>query len=543
MKLKRDSGGEYVSSRLRWMFMLQSIGLLVAIGALGLSLWTNSRLFPAPSPTMPPRPTLVPTRNIYTYFPFLSELPSTYKSRPYITWSEYLDSRAYVEFEGNGSPKLNITDSTYLSQTYALPSMLYWYFQPEFVWSPDGEGNLSPAQRMIWSPDGKYLLFEYYSSMAWSGKAANTWYYSVFSADGTQINEFITIPLSVEAFNLPRVTWLGDSRTLLFPRGLGGKPLFYNVSNRQMASTLDTLDLPYPIFEFTDGKLNIALAKKDSTLIPFIGGANSTGEPSWSPDGEWVAVTWGVGKGEARTVQITWMNKDGTIRRSAGNNLQDVHDVQWYWKDKTSPIYLAYVTSAKEGQRLEAINPRTGNPEFIGEQKAKIAQVVYHRNAEYFSYWWQDTEKNIGISSYQADGIHKATNALPIKVYGLEIFRDPYQWVGTQEIYPSPDGSTFMIRHYEFYGTENKYSTAIIHADGAWSRLLVSSGKNESIAITSPCWANRGTHAYFYVGGYTWNLYQVDITTPERNPMMIPIGDMGVNANARSLPCFNNLLK
>jgi hypothetical protein len=548
MKWKRDEAGANVYGMLRWMLALQVIGIGIAVATLGVSVWTYNSFAPTPPPAptqVPFYPSIVPTRNIFTYFPFLAQLPNTNLTRPYLTWTEYGEARAYVEFAPTGNPTLTLADRNFNTQHFSLPYLPNWHsweVQPEFVWSPSGDGSLTPTQRLVWSPDGNYVLLEYFSSKSAYGRMENTWYYSVFGFNGVQVNDFVTIPLTTEAFQVPRVVWMSNSTTLFFPRDTNRHSFFYDVMERQFYAAMPDANFSYPSFKRENGKLKVALQRGDTTM-PLIEGADNIGEPYWSPDGGWVALVWGTGKGEARTVQLTWMRNDGFGIQTVSEQYQDIHDLQWIQSayPSTAPR-LAFVTSSKSGQRLEVRNGATGAIEFRGEQKAKLARLVFRPASAELRYWWRDAAENTGISAYNLTGARIKDSQIPFKIYGLEIFRDPYQWIGEQEIFPSWDGETYAIRHYEFYAqTPNSYHAAVIHADGAWSRVI----NDGDGAITMPCWTGDNARFYFYhhsSDSFQLGLTQVDVSTLG-DASEVPINEYGATYNAQQLPCFMDRLK
>lgn len=548
MKWKRDEAGANVYGMLRWMLALQVIGIGIAVAALGVSVWTYNSFAPTPPPAptqVPFYPSTVPTRDIYTYFPFLAQLSNAQRTRPFTTWSENGDARAYLDFPPTGNPTLTLADVNFNSQQFTLPFMPQWYgweAQPEFVWSPNGDGSLTPTQRLLWSPDGKYVLLEYFSSKSTYGRLENTWYYSVFGFNGVQVYEFVTIPLSSEAFRMPRVVWLPNSSTLYFPGDANRPSFFYDVMQRQFYTTMPDANFAYPTFKQENGKITVALQRGD-TATQLVKGADSIGEPYWSPDGSWVALTWGTGKGEPRTVQLTWMRNDGVGIQTVNEQYQDIHDLQWIQSayPSTAPR-LAFVTSSKSGQRLEVRNGQTGAIEFRGEEKSKLARLVYRPTSGELRYWWRDKADNVGISSYSLSGVRVKDSQIPFKIYGLEVFRDPYHWVGEQEIFPSWDGETYAIRHYEFYAQNpNNVSLGVIHADGAWSRLI----NFGASTITMPCWTDDNSRFYFYhrsADNFQWGMTQVDVSTLG-DASEVPISDYGATYNTQQLPCFMDRLK
>jgi hypothetical protein len=545
LKFKRDEDGNRL---LRRMMILQGIGFVVIAVALGVSLWTYSKLTspPATVEQQPaPFPTVTPfSPNMFNALPDLKNTASKYVSRPFSTWTEQGDSRAWVEFDGL-TAQLQLQSATNIPpwlQPFTLSPMPNWTHQREFVWSPDGSGSLAPTQRLIWSPDSRYVLLEYYNVYPHYGRAADTWYYSVYGADGIAISEFVSIPFGVQNFEMPRVLWLGDSQTLLFTRGTDNRPYFYHVPQRQFMANIRDTSLTYPVFERVNGKTTILLARGDAAPVVLIENADSAGEPAWSPDGGWVGVVWGTGKGDPRSVQLTWMRADGTYKnviRDAEEKYENIHDVRWITVGEPTPTQqIAYIASRKGGQRLEFREAQTAGIIFTGEVQHRIERMNYRPVSRLLNYWWRDKEGNVGISSYGLDGRRAMHNAIPVKIEGREVFRDPYNPLGVQEIFPNVTGEFYVVRSRSGVVEPIQWTAAIVRADGSSAKALPVASRG----MSRPCWTDYGTlYLYHHPSDQLiWQLIQIDpVLATTRD---IPIDGEGAN-NRAVMPCMSIALK
>jgi hypothetical protein len=560
MKPKRDDTS-YERVQIRWLVKLQIFTMLVAGVAL-LAVITSDRdaaqrpIAPTrtsqflnksyPRPTVLPTNTPVPVSDIAYAFSKLTPLireVQPYASRPFVTWSEHRDAHAYLEYYlGDAAPKLFLhAPSSAAARVFSLPRLRHPYQKPEFIWSRDGSGYVMPSLRFIWSPDGAYVLLEYFNAFAYDGYEADTWYYSVFGKDGLHIQDFFADKLNTAAFRRPRATWLGDSRTVMFVRGLSNTPSFYDITRRTTEPKPASV---YPVFQQELGKTTILLANPDGNLTSLVENADSIGEPSWSSDGKWVAVVWSRHDGERQTTRLTWSRADGSARQTyhdATDNIRNLHDLQWieYKIQPKLPLrlpQLAFVASRESGQRVEVLGTQTGTVEYAGDLFTRIERLRYRPVKHMFQYWWRDAKNRMGIASYSLLTRGGYSSSIPISMFGNEVFRDPYTWVKGEEIFPSWDGETYAIRFSNRPGYSG-FSSAVIRADGQWSRIV----HHRVMQVAPPCWTRDSKHLFLYYIGPTsphWQLMYLEAATGGETG--VPIGDLGMGSNRDNFPCFNN---
>lgn len=384
---------------------------------------------------------------------------------------------------------------------------LFSFYTPEYIWFSDN--TATPTRQITWSPDGNYILvqyielsngFSYNGNGNWitGGLYYLTWHFLLVDIANASLKEIAAFPAPtnptnysevVRGYSRPRPLWSADSRLIVFiqksytQRFLahhltgsqpvlslmqdqdGFVPLVYEIPSAQ-SSNSHYLALPH----FDNGQTTITLSdSRDLTnSTTLIKGAVDAGDPRWSPDGGYVAVVWATNSSSRRNVRLTWAKADGTENHTWDNNLLDIRDLVWL-NDGQS---LAYIGVQADGVDVETINLKTGVHGQIGSAIAQIERLTQNPQNSMLSFWWRTKQDatdigTTGISSYTPDGklIHSAQLSYPIN--GIEIFRNPYDWTRNAEIFQSPDGKVYAVRHNSIpQGVE------LIAADGSWSRVI-----------------------------------------------------------------------
>lgn len=369
----------------------------------------------------------------------------------------------------------------------------------DFVWSESIDGYSAPTQRLTWSPDGHYLLYEYYDGLnRYDNSAAHSWHYSLFGVDGSSMINLAVLKQDQDTLSLSRVIWSADSRFLIFPQSPENivSWAFDTVSKRYQVIGKRGVNLPadskgsrVALPEKKDGKTTISLVDLSGDHVsPLIESADDAGDPSWSPDGQHVAVAWATGQGGNRVLRLTWANADGSEIRTIADGLWDVHDLHWMADGES----LAYVAQRANGTRVEIVNLDTVARRQLSGGYQDIEQLEENSTTGTISYWWQVSGGKTGIDTYGTNGSLIYHKFLTLNVDGLEVFRSAYRWSAAPEIFRSPDGRTYAVRvnpNRQF--TYGPLGLELIAADGSWSRLVVNgnSSPQNPYSLGEPVWS------------------------------------------------------
>lgn len=476
----------------------------------------------APPPTLTPTATFYvsPTEaSIYDFLPpqYAALITQPLTVKPFTTWSEYNGSRAW--FSGtpktlNTMPRVQFTDLYGGSVRINVPNSELFNANsiPDYVWSPDSSGNVSPIERIIWSPDAHYFVHEYHSTWQRNNRSRDHWYYSVFGVDGTSLQDFIALPLSADAFTRSRVQWSSDSKVIQFMRGgderSDGPYILYDLTDRTVIRSIVS-DPAKPTWisvpTLRDGKLNVALSDGKQS-VNLITDADQAGDILWTPDGSHAAITWSRGKGTDRQAYLTWMNVPGrgdatnTYTIGLEQDMLDIHDVVWIADPDTSDRFrIAYIARQSAiGERLEVRDAASGDLIFAGESRLRIARLQYNAREldTPYRYWFRTTE-SIGTESYNDSGKHVHSAILPEPIEGLEIFSNPYRFIVWPEIFPSWDGRAFAVLSSPVIRPNRANydrSLQVIAANGEYAKLVIP----KSFPISPPCWSGGSDQVFSF---------------------------------------------
>jgi hypothetical protein len=146
-----------------------------------------------------------------------------------------------------------------------------------------------------------------------------------------------------------------------------------------------------------------------------------------------------------------------------------VRELLWLADGKS----LAYIAQRAEGVSVEIVDLSTGAHRVIRDDLENAARLSQNPATGKITFWWRDRDRDVWIVSYSPNGqlIHESRLIQSLRPPGLlEVFRNPYEFVRIPEVYPSPDGSMYVISAWRWLG--ELISLQLIAADGSWSKEI-----------------------------------------------------------------------
>jgi WD40 repeat protein len=466
-------------------------------------------------------------------------------SRSTSSWVTYGQRQAFIEFTTYlGKPSAHLVINSPgegIHREFDLSPALSKH-RPEYVWAKDG--TYSPSLRLSWSPNGRYVLLEVWDGPPYylyyqpedSTTISGFWRYSLFDINGEAHRDFQIAPQTDETPFGADLAWTSDGRLSFASMGL--RPFGYEITVPQ-ATPGQFIDAWIPIPVRLEGKIRVVLMRKSGSLateqmrhtVTFVEGADSIGRPNWSPDGQWIATVWAAGQGSSRVVRLSWMNVKTQVRQTLDDHLWDVRDIIWLADGQS----LAYIALRDSKVSVEIADLNTGKYRVIRDHLEDAARLSQNPATGKITFWWRDKDRSAGIASYTPNGqlLHEARLIHSLRPPGLlEVFRNPYEFMRIPEIYPSPDGSRYVISAWRWLG--ELISLQLVAADGSWSKDIslqaFPSPPKSVIYISNILWSpdsKRFLVAYRDIDDYPNQ--PIDIWSADGTPvsMVVEQGDTG----------------
>jgi Tol biopolymer transport system component len=340
-------------------------------------------------------------------------------------------------------------------------------------------------QQVIWSPGGAAFALTYLQFAA--DQYLET--VQVYGIDGVLLGDVSTpivqpvySDLMLWTTDWTAVKWSSDGQSLTYIRPVESQHfalLGFDLDTDKFVTLTSDLDRPpFPapagdyiaLYHGFDQPFSVdVLDTLSKQLVPLVSGASDSGDPDWSPDGQWIAAVWAAGEGSDRRVFLSWMRPDGSQRHDLDASFRDVTDLRWISNQE-----LAYLAWRGDEANIEIVNLFSGEQRALPDTFSQVTDFALDSDADTLSFWWVTAAGERGRDTYDFAGTR--LNRLYYDL-DLELPRREF-W--------SPDGTIVAIKVGALYNRGISAEALVLaFADGR-PPILLRSGLS---GLGDPLWS------------------------------------------------------
>jgi Tol biopolymer transport system component len=331
----------------------------------------------------------------------------------------------------------------------------------------------SYEHRISWSPDNRFVAVWYYSQ--WPNRRLD-----VFGVGGEVLLNVADTALAGDNQPQSVAVWSvdGSSLTFMSQQATGRDLIVYHLDSQIYETLVTRLSKP-PFYSPDEKRMALYQRSGDEqgrwarvdlmdvdgrSASPLVARAADAGDPSWSPDGAWIAIVWAMGQQQQRVVRLTWARSDNFQRRDLDDGFWGIENVRWLVDGQS----LAFIAERREGFSVEVANLETGALRRLGDGMARVVGLEHNRDTGQITFWWRRADGSSGVDGYSLDGT---------RLYRLEAAGS----IDSPRMFWSPDGRVAALK----LGPRSDETLQLASRDNALSQAI----RSGLLGLGDPLWS------------------------------------------------------